>query len=97
MATLFFHGLSGPTGPITKSSPPSSSSRSRGSAAPSVRTSSRGGDGVRDINEANDFRVEIWPDPGMQFGEAAKDVVLTMFIPTLKLSTTDDGALPRKM
>ncbi len=35
------------------------------------------------INEANDFRVEIWPDPGMQFGEAAKDVVLTMFIPTL--------------
>jgi hypothetical protein len=35
------------------------------------------------VNEANDFRVEIWPDPGMQFGEAVKDVVLTMFIPTL--------------
>ncbi len=35
------------------------------------------------INEANDFRVEIWPDPGMQIGEAVKDVVLTMFIPTL--------------
>lgn len=35
------------------------------------------------VNEANDFRVEIWPDPGMQFGEAAKDVVLTMFVPTL--------------
>ena len=35
------------------------------------------------VNEANDFRVEIWPDPGMQFGEAAKDIVLTMFIPTL--------------
>ena len=35
------------------------------------------------VNEANDFRVEIWPDPGMQFGEAAKDVILTMFIPTL--------------
>ena len=35
------------------------------------------------INEANDFRVEIWPDPGMQFGEAVKDIVLTMFIPTL--------------
>ena len=35
------------------------------------------------INEANDFRVEIWPDLGMQFGEAAKDVVLTMFVPTL--------------
>jgi hypothetical protein len=35
------------------------------------------------VNEANDFRVEIWPDPGMQFGEAAKDVVLTMFVPVL--------------
>ncbi len=35
------------------------------------------------VNEANDFRVEIWPDPGMQFGEAAKDIVLTMLIPTL--------------
>lgn len=35
------------------------------------------------LNEANDFRVEIWPDPGMQFGEAVKDVVLTMFLPTL--------------
>ena len=35
------------------------------------------------INEANDFRVELWPDPGMQFGEAAKDIVLTMFLPTL--------------
>jgi hypothetical protein len=35
------------------------------------------------VNEANDFRVEIWPDPGMQFGEAVKDIVLTMFIPTL--------------
>ena len=35
------------------------------------------------VNEVNDFRVEIWPDPGMQFGEAAKDVVLTMFLPVL--------------
>ena len=35
------------------------------------------------LNEANDFRVEIWPDPGMQFGEAAKDVVLTMAVPTV--------------
>lgn len=35
------------------------------------------------VNEANDFRVEIWPDPGMQFGEAAKDVVLTMALPLL--------------
>ena len=35
------------------------------------------------VNEANDFRVEIWPDPGMQFGEAVKDLILTMFIPAL--------------
>jgi hypothetical protein len=35
------------------------------------------------INEGNDFRVEIWPDPGMQFGEAAKDILLTMFSPTM--------------
>ena len=35
------------------------------------------------VNEANDFRIETWPHPGMQFGEAAKDVVLTMFLPTL--------------
>ena len=35
------------------------------------------------VNEANDYRVEVWPDPGMQFGEAVKDVILTMFIPTL--------------
>lgn len=35
------------------------------------------------INEINDFRVEQWPEPGMQFGEAAKDVILTMFVPTL--------------
>ena len=35
------------------------------------------------LNEANDFRVEIWPDLGMQFGEAFKDLVLTMTLPTL--------------
>ncbi len=35
------------------------------------------------INEAADFRVDIWPMPGMQFGELAKDVILTMFVPTL--------------
>ena len=33
------------------------------------------------LNEASDFRVEIWPQPGMQFGESAKDVILTMFLP----------------
>ncbi len=35
------------------------------------------------INEASDFRAEIWPQPGMQFGESAKDVILTMLLPTL--------------
>jgi diacylglycerol kinase len=35
------------------------------------------------INEANDFRIDIWPDWGMQWGEAAKDVALTMALPTL--------------
>lgn len=35
------------------------------------------------INEASDFRVERWPQPGMQFGESAKDVILTMVLPTL--------------
>ena len=35
------------------------------------------------INEASDFRVERWPQPGMQLGESVKDVVLTMALPTL--------------
>ncbi len=34
------------------------------------------------VNEASDFRVETWPQPGMQFGESAKDVIMTMAIPT---------------
>ena len=38
---------------------------------------------VEIVNEATDFRVEIWPDPGMQIGEAVKDVVLTVIIPTV--------------
>jgi hypothetical protein len=36
-------------------------------------------------NEAYDFHVELWPDPGSQLGEAAKDVLLTMALPTLLL------------
>jgi hypothetical protein len=39
--------------------------------------------GLALLNEANDFRVEIWPDPGMQFGESAKDLALTMVLPLL--------------
>jgi hypothetical protein len=35
------------------------------------------------VNESHDFWVEMWPDIGMQLGEAAKDVVLTMALPTL--------------
>lgn len=37
------------------------------------------------LNEANDFRVETWPDWGMQWGEGIKDVALTMALPTLLL------------
>jgi hypothetical protein len=34
-------------------------------------------------NEAADLWNEQWPDAGMQYGEAAKDVGLTMVVPTL--------------
>lgn len=39
--------------------------------------------GLEVINEMSDFRVERWPNPGMQFGESAKDVLLTIVLPTL--------------
>ncbi len=39
--------------------------------------------GLEILNEANDFRVELWPNAGMQLGESAKDIVLTMLLPTL--------------
>ena len=35
------------------------------------------------VNEASDFRAEIWPQLGMQAGEAAKDLILTMIVPAL--------------
>jgi hypothetical protein len=35
------------------------------------------------INEASDFWSEIWPDLGAQAGEAVKDLILTMAVPTL--------------
>lgn len=38
------------------------------------------------INEWNDLRVEQWPHAGMQYGEAVKDIVLTMLLPTLILA-----------
>jgi hypothetical protein len=34
-------------------------------------------------NETVDLWTEQWPDPGMQYGEGAKDVLLTMFLPTV--------------
>ena len=34
-------------------------------------------------NEAADLWLERWPDPGQQYGEGAKDVLLTMAVPTL--------------
>ena len=37
------------------------------------------------LNEWNDLRVERWPDLGSQLGEGAKDVLLTMALPTLLL------------
>lgn len=35
------------------------------------------------INEAYDIFIERWPDLGSQLGEGAKDVMLTMALPTL--------------
>lgn len=34
-------------------------------------------------NEAYDLLVEAWPDPGSQFGEGVKDMLLTLALPTL--------------
>jgi hypothetical protein len=36
-------------------------------------------------NEAVDLWVEKWPDPWMQYGEGAKDLILTMLLPTVLL------------
>ena len=36
-------------------------------------------------NEAYDLTVELWPDLASQLGEAAKDIILTMALPTLLL------------
>ena len=35
------------------------------------------------LNEASDFRAEIWPEFGMQAGEAMKDLLLTLAVPAL--------------
>ena len=39
------------------------------------------------FNEGYDLRVELWPNLGTQLGEGAKDILLTMALPTLLLVT----------
>jgi hypothetical protein len=34
-------------------------------------------------NEIVDLWFEVWPTPGRQYGEGFKDLVLTMFVPTV--------------
>src|SRR5689334_5840006 len=34
-------------------------------------------------NETVDLWVEKWPDPGQQYGEGAKDLILTVLLPTI--------------
>jgi hypothetical protein len=36
-------------------------------------------------NEAYDLKVELWPNLASQIGEGTKDIVVTMFLPTLVL------------
>ena len=38
------------------------------------------------VNEAYDLHVELWPNLGSQLGEGAKDILLTMALPTLLLA-----------
>ena len=37
------------------------------------------------LNEWRDLAVERWPDVGQQYGESARDIILTMLVPTLLL------------
>jgi hypothetical protein len=39
------------------------------------------------VNEAVDLTWEHWPHPAMQYGESAKDFLLTMVLPTILLLT----------
>lgn len=36
-------------------------------------------------NETVDLWIEQWPDPGQQYGEGAKDLLITMLVPTILL------------
>lgn len=35
------------------------------------------------LNEWNDLNVETWPSRSMQYGESAKDVILTLLLPAV--------------
>ena len=37
------------------------------------------------VNEIYDLHIELWPNLASQIGEAAKDILLTMTLPTLVL------------
>lgn len=39
-------------------------------------------------NETVDLWIEHWPQPAMQYGEGARDVVLTMFLPLVLMFAT---------
>ena len=36
-------------------------------------------------NETVDLWIEQWPHPGQQYGESAKDILVTMLVPTVLL------------
>jgi len=38
-------------------------------------------------NETADLSLEHWPDRAMQYGESTRDVLLTLFLPTLLMLT----------
>jgi hypothetical protein len=37
-------------------------------------------------NETVDLWIEQWPHPGQQYGEGAKDILITMLVPTFLLA-----------
>ena len=39
--------------------------------------------GLEIVNEISDFTVELWPSLAMQLGESAKDIIMTMVLPTV--------------
>jgi hypothetical protein len=39
------------------------------------------------LNEGVDLWVERWPIPAMQYGESAKDILLTMTLPAVLIAT----------